>query len=796
METSAASKCLERLGITLSQLQQEPGFFLNRVHPGDRAKFTRRLRDCALDTELNVTLYDENSRARKDRVTLGTFLEYVDEETSSLRVGLVVSCLKSRVAAAGTQSQDMLLVVELPGESSETAKMPAPDAMSRIIPTSAITCKIDVEQRGPAAPVQQQSAPFQPQPIAQQQQQQPQQEQQAFLPPIQPRAAPSAILQNLADRNGAFVCAIGSSFYGLEPEGTLPIGSYVSPMLSVARSNSTNEMFATTDTGRLLSVELEQGRVRELGPTLLGQQQIRVHALCFAEGKPAAMPVSAPGAFQMYAIAKDVPTLNGDCLITVNPSGKCELVFELGRKDITALACVPITLDFTRERNAWYSIGPSDANPNAMRFVLWTERGGLFVIDDARRSLQQLGGELVQSLEISSICFDSAGDLFAAGSKSLYLVGPAGRVVEVAPLQHLPGRVAGICYVPRTLLHPQPAAMQEHEEEEEPVQEYEEEGEPRAREPRKKSWWKLTTGGGETLLRLFRPNKSKTPASAAAPAVEAPKPDTKRTSVNKQQQAASPPRTTASNRTSVQQQQQPMYDNNAPSFLNESYNNSSFTGQPPPLQQASFYQQPLPPQQRATSQRQHTGPYYPTEPTMAPPPQPAPMYAPSYVQHQSQPSYIQHQSQPAPPMYAASTYTQQQQQPSMMATHNHSHISNSSFVAAAPPSTLPPPSTAARAPSLPPPPTTARAQPQQQQQRPVSAPPPQRPKDVPTLLHTLGLTQYVADFRREELLDINLVISMYTNDRDFKEILKDVGVAKLGHREIIAHAIRQYQQPH
>jgi hypothetical protein len=73
---------------------------------------------------------------------------------------------------------------------------------------------------------------------------------------------------------------------------------------------------------------------------------------------------------------------------------------------------------------------------------------------------------------------------------------------------------------------------------------------------------------------------------------------------------------------------------------------------------------------------------------------------------------------------------------------------------------------------------------------PSSVPP---PRDVPALLHSLGLTQYVADFRREELLDMQLLLSMYQNERDFKDMLRDLGVAKLGHREMICHAVRQFK---
>jgi hypothetical protein len=61
------------------------------------------------------------------------------------------------------------------------------------------------------------------------------------------------------------------------------------------------------------------------------------------------------------------------------------------------------------------------------------------------------------------------------------------------------------------------------------------------------------------------------------------------------------------------------------------------------------------------------------------------------------------------------------------------------------------------------------------------------------MLDTLGLVQYVADFRREELVDFALLLSMYTGDeREFKEMLKDVGVSKLGHREMISHTVRQF----
>jgi hypothetical protein len=70
----ASDKCLERLGTSLYDLHQDPGVFLSRVNSKDRNKFSKRVSECGLEQELPVTLYDENSRPRRDIVTLGAFL--------------------------------------------------------------------------------------------------------------------------------------------------------------------------------------------------------------------------------------------------------------------------------------------------------------------------------------------------------------------------------------------------------------------------------------------------------------------------------------------------------------------------------------------------------------------------------------------------------------------------------------------------------------------------------------------------------------------------------------------------
>jgi len=78
----------------------------------------------------------------------------------------------------------------------------------------------------------------------------------------------------------------------------------------------------------------------------------------------------------------------------------------------------------------------------------------LFVIDDKRRTLQQLGGDLVRSLRVTSICFDSAGELYAAGKANLYHVSAAGRVTDAAPLEHLPAIVDAVCAAPPSVTNP------------------------------------------------------------------------------------------------------------------------------------------------------------------------------------------------------------------------------------------------------------------------------------------------------------------------------------------------------
>lgn len=117
---------------------------------------------------------------------------------------------------------------------------------------------------------------------------------------------------------------------------------------------------------------------------------------------------------------------------------------------------------------------------------------------------------------------------------------------------------------------------------------------------------------------------------------------------------------------------------------------------------------------------------------------------------------------------------------------------DAAYVASIRPPSNPPPSNTAMAPpppSLAPPANTARAGVPE-----VTGGGGERYKDVPTMLHALGLGQYVADFRREELVDMDLLASMWKSERDFKEMLKELGVSKLGHREMIAQAVKDYVQ--
>ena len=104
-----------------------------------------------------------------------------------------------------------------------------------------------------------------------------------------------------------------------------------------------------------------------------------------------------------------------------------------------------------------------------------------------------------------------------------------------------------------------------------------------------------------------------------------------------------------------------------------------------------------------------------------------------------------------------------------------------------PPPSAPPPSTA-RGPMISAPSASSSGKSFSQESRIATAKFP----DVSSMLHSLGLSQYIADFRNEELLDMTLLCSMYQTERDFKEMLRSIGVAKLGHREMIAHAVKQH----
>jgi len=51
--------------------------------------------------------------------------------------------------------------------------------------------------------------------------------------------------------------------------------------------------------------------------------------------------------------------------------------------------------------------------------------------------------------------------------------------------------------------------------------------------------------------------------------------------------------------------------------------------------------------------------------------------------------------------------------------------------------------------------------------------------------------RYLGDFEREDLLDLVLLRAMAEDEAQLKEMLKEIGVAKMGHREVIAKALRQ-----
>lgn len=105
-----------------------------------------------------------------------------------------------------------------------------------------------------------------------------------------------------------------------------------------------------------------------------------------------------------------------------------------------------------------------------------------------------------------------------------------------------------------------------------------------------------------------------------------------------------------------------------------------------------------------------------------------------------------------------------------------------------PPAGPPPP------PASPPPPTTARAgyavaDPAYASGSGAAATTAQY-RDVVSLLNGLGLPQYIPAFEDNDFLDLDLLLQSWTTERDFKELLREIGVTKLGHREMIAQAVK------
>jgi len=159
-------------------------------------------------------------------------------------VGIIVGCLSLNKAG-------LLLVVPLDTDDDDVARLPAPDADCIVVETSRVVGKINVENK------------------------------------------PAAERPLLKD---GFVLAAGASFFGLDAQGTHPLGSFRAPICSLARARR-GEMFAATVDSKLVSFDPVHGKVKEVASLRLvagsnddsAPPPLFVRGLCFAEGKPAQM---------------------------------------------------------------------------------------------------------------------------------------------------------------------------------------------------------------------------------------------------------------------------------------------------------------------------------------------------------------------------------------------------------------------------------------------------------------------------------------------------------------------------
>ena len=182
--------------------------FVNRLpDPSDREQLSS-MRGLL---ELRTTVRDpDTNRPFTETIRLGAFVEYDPDG-----VGMVVGLL----TPTGTANGALVLVMPLPLDSDDTARLPQLEDLPEVIPLSAIRCRIDVEEKAP------------------------------------PRIA--------LEGDAGFVLAVGKSLFGMDEEGVHGIGSFRTEIVSVARARR-GEMLGSSSEGRLLSIDPAQGRIKEL----------------------------------------------------------------------------------------------------------------------------------------------------------------------------------------------------------------------------------------------------------------------------------------------------------------------------------------------------------------------------------------------------------------------------------------------------------------------------------------------------------------------------------------------------
>jgi hypothetical protein len=654
-------KVLGGFNVSLSQLNRNPSMFLYKINGKDKMRYAKHLENVVVAPELVITIYPNNdSVSVRETLKLGEFVEYVNS-SGYIQPSIVVGLLKSTLYHG---KGDLVLIINLGDvvdsnteDGSGLAKLPSSNAETLIIPVTAITNKLEVET---SEEEEQKEIRDELNVSASQ------------LLNTQVETNKSAFEASLGSDDFGFICTLKDRIYGVDAEGYHTIGSYSSTITSIVKSYHSPEILATSIDNKLLEVDLENSRVKQLAyirdpnPTKANlKKALKIKGLCYAEGIPSEKDGTDNS--QVFCIAKGLSATKGDSLCKLSRNGSLTIRMDLGRHDVVGLAVVP-NYQFYNNSNAkdndmdWY-FGNSK---NILHFVVWTEKGGLFVIDELSNTLQQFGGDLVQSLKIKAVTFShDSCELIAAGKTCVYMMQPDGSVTEITKLNALPGVIESITIGPTSLTNPVKNVTNQK---------------------KKKKWY-------ERLLKPFNSSG---------------KSDTLENNIEDNQIMSSVLPSEGQSRGEI------LSPNSSMNSSKRSVNLS-----PPKVQNFSQFDNITSPPRIPVSKAATTA-ELDFESTL--------MNARALLEaanlNTTANSSVPSISKPSPP------------KPSM-------------YFPEPPPSYL-------------------------QQKPPVRHVDTIPYSTVPNMLHSIGLNEYIPVFQREELIDINLLADMYTNDIDFKNLLREV----------------------